>query len=214
MVLERTKLGAVRQHRHRGLAIALLLGLLAASGCDITDFQAPVLVGLDETIPVTVDVASLGDSVSAVDLHVMLRVPSGWSVQAALSTWSGTVNGSPASGTPAISSSNPSALCDFTSIAGAPPAGMKDVYFSESFASFLETDAGALDAFFKVEGATGTFQLLAATAAEDGMNGGCDDMATRDIRVLTAVPVDQPWALVGLALALTATGLLATRRLA
>ena len=214
MVLRRTKLGVTRKHRHRRISIALLLGLVAASGCDITGFNAPTLVGLGETIPLTVDVASIGDSVTAWDLHLMLRVPSGWVVKEALSTWSGTVLGSPASGTPAFSSSNPSAFCDFTSFAGAPPSGMKDVYFSESFAAFLETDSGTLDAYFVVEGATGTFNLLAVMAADDGSSGGCIETAARDINVLTAIPIDQPWALVGLALGLTATGLLATRRLA
>jgi hypothetical protein len=172
-------------------------------------------VGLGQTIPLTVDVTSLGDTVGGFDFHVMLRVPSGWSVQAALSTWSGTVLGSPANGTPATSSSNPSAFCDFTTFAGAPPSGMKDVYFSQNFSGgVLETDQGTLDARFKVEGATGTFNLLAVTAFEDGSSGGCADTAARNINVLTAIPIDQPLARVGLALGLIATGLLATRRLA
>jgi hypothetical protein len=60
----------------------------------------------------------------------------------------------------------------------------------------------------------GAFDLLAVSAVEDATNGGCADTGTLDVRVFGAVPASGPWALVGLALGLVATGLLATRRFA
>jgi hypothetical protein len=215
MLLTQTKLRAVQRYRNRGIAIALLLGLAVAIGCDITRFRTPGIVGLNDLVALKVDVASVATATTALDLHVMLRVPSGWTVQPAISSWSGTVNGIPASGTPTVSSSNPSSFCDFTSLVGAPPSGMKDVYFTESFTSFLDTDTGTLDARFAVAGPTGDFALVAATGYDEGgTSGSCIESVSGGVRVLTAVPIDQPWALVGLSLGLLAAALLATRNLA
>jgi len=201
---------AVRVDRSGGiwLSLALLLVLLGAStGCDITDFSGPPFALPGTTVTFTVDIQSVGSYGSPFDLHVLLRVPTMFALQS--SSYSGTVQSTPVSGTPTVSTSDPSTGCDFASFVGSPGAGYQDIWFSESFAgSDGPTDGGTLTVEFAVHpnAAFAHHQLLAATAIDDPItpeNGLCIDTATRNVTVVAGtVPAVESWGLVGLAVGL------------
>jgi len=199
------------------LLLVLLLALLgAATGCDITSFTGPAFVLPGWTVKYEVNIQSAASTPDPFDLHVLMRVPLTFSHTT--SNYSGTVQSRPVSGTPTVSTSDPSAGCDFAGFVGSAPVGYQDIWCSGSFAgSDGPPDNGTLSAEFLVDAnsASQQCQLLAATAYDDAGSGFCVETETKNVRVIAEpVPTAGPWGLVGLGVALAAAGTLGRRRLA
>jgi hypothetical protein len=175
---------APRPHR-RATGALLLLSVGALVGCEITSFTGPAVTGLNQLVSYSVGISSPAGTVTSMDLHVLLRVPSDWSVLSA--SYSGTVLGSPVSGTPTQSGSNPTITCDFTTLVGAKPAGFQDVYFSAT---------------------------SAADETNDASQGACGESATLNVTILPGLPSIGPLGLVVLATGLATAGLVSVRRFA
>lgn len=212
---ERTERMDPRPHR-RTTGALLLLSVSAFVGCDITSFTGPQLMGLDQLVSYSVGVSSAGNLSTSMDLHVLMRVPSDWGVSSA--SYAGTVLGSPVSGTPTQSGSNPTITCDFTTLVGAKPAGYQDVYFSMTFPSGVsDTDSGTLTVDFTTGSEQGPHTLSTATAADetdDDSQGACGEAATLNVTILPGLPSMGPVGLVVLATGLASAGLAFLRRFA
>jgi hypothetical protein len=183
---------APRPHR-RATGALLLLSVGALVGCEITSFTGPAVTGLNQLVSYSVGISSPAGTVTSMDLHVLLRVPSDWSVLSAIT-------------------------CDFTTLVGAKPAGFQDVYFSATFPSGVsDTDSGTLTAKFITGGSQGSRTLSAATAADetnDASQGACGESATLNVTILPGLPSIGPLGLVVLATGLATAGLVSVRRFA
>lgn len=196
----------------------MLLGscLAATTGCDITSFTGPAFVHPGTTVQYELAMQSAGASAAAFDIHVLLRVPTDFNLTA--SSYSGKVQGSPVSGSPTVSTSDPSAGCNFAGFVGSPGALYQDIWFSETFAGTDGPgDYATLTAEFAVDPNAGVpkgYQLLAATAYDEAGSGFCAETETTPVHIVAGVPAVGAWGLAVLGAGLVAAGALAKRRLA
>ncbi len=139
----------------RGLVArgVVALGILALVGCQVGSLSGPGVVALGSNATYTMQyTADFG--ATNVTPAVYADVPAGWTVVS--SSYSGTVNGAPASGAGTLVPTDPG-VC--TSLAGVAP-GYQRLYFTAGpFAQALSSDSASLSVTFQVAGQPGNYTL-------------------------------------------------------
>lgn len=190
---------------------ALAMAIFALVACDVSSVSGPGLVTLGTDVTYTMTYTASAPDATNVTPVVYADVPAGWTVVS--SSYNGTINGAPASGTGTQAATNPGA-CTFTS---GPAPGYQRLYFTAGpFPTTLSTDSANLSITFHVGGAPGSYTLSFQGGAVTALASPCQGTwSTLPVTVgAQGIPAVSTWgAAVFAALLVLAAGLMLRREL-
>ena len=187
---------------------AVALGILTLVGCQVGSLSGPGVVVLGANATYTMVYAAEFGAANATPV-VYADVPAGWTVVS--SSYSGTVNGSPASGAGTLVPTDPG-VC--TSLGGVAP-GYQRLYFAAGpFPLVLATDSASLSITFQVAGQPGNYTLSFSGGATSAGPGFCQTTpATLPVTVTAeAIPAMNRWGMAAFAALLLVVAAVALRK--